>query len=255
MSEIARHLEKAEKYLQKGRQAAALLEYFEVLREDPAHETASQTADLALSLGHRTEAASILRQILERQLVARSEMALITYRRLLKVAAVAPDQTEQVARLIERTNRKESIELYGKAVRGYAEAGHRTDALVAMEALVLLDPTAQRLCQLADLAADAHEVGRAVAALLRAAALLAPEDLDNATALYERAHNLDPSDAKAALAYGRALLVNVTPDKARRAVTVFAPYTTGPDAAPETRGSYGRALLAADRVAEAEPWP
>src|SRR5689334_12599296 len=35
MSDTSKRLEKAEKYLQKGRQADALVEYMEALREDP----------------------------------------------------------------------------------------------------------------------------------------------------------------------------------------------------------------------------
>ena len=48
-----------------------------------------------------------------------------------------------------------------------------------------------------------------------------------------------------------------SPESASKAVAVLQPLACSPEAALETKASYGRALLAADRLREAEPflWP
>jgi tetratricopeptide (TPR) repeat protein len=254
MPDIARHLEKAEKYLQKGRQDAALREFFEVLREDPAHETASRAADLALTLGHRSEAATLLRQLLERQLANGSELAAATYRKLLKLATVPPTQTEQVARLLQKTNPRESVEVFLSAVHGYVESGRQGNALTTMEAVVALEPTIEYLGRLAVLAEQSRDVKKAVSALLRAGALQAPLDAGAARVLYERAWQLNPSELKAALAYAGALMADLSSGNAARAADVLKPFTTGPEATPETRALYGRALMTAGAITEVEPF-
>ena len=57
MSDISRYLEKAEKYLQRGKPEAALEEYLSALDVDPGNEAVRQNAaDIALSLGRTFEA-------------------------------------------------------------------------------------------------------------------------------------------------------------------------------------------------------
>jgi tetratricopeptide (TPR) repeat protein len=254
MPDIARHLEKAEKYLQKGRQDDALREFFEVLREDPAHETAARAADLALTLGHRTEAATLLRQLLERQLASNAETAAATYRKLLKLAPIPPTQTEQVARLLQKTSGRESIELYLSAVNSYAESGRTAEALSAMDVVVTMAPTVEHFSRLAALAERNRDLKKAVAALLRAGALQASQDAGAATTFYERAWQLNPSEVKAALAYTRSLMTDSSTGNAPKALAVIKPFSTGPEATPETRALYGRALIASGEFVEVVPF-
>ena len=56
MPDFSKRLEKADKYLQKGRQADALDEYLEVLQEDPNQDGVRQSAaDLSMALGKNAE--------------------------------------------------------------------------------------------------------------------------------------------------------------------------------------------------------
>ena len=74
MSDIAKRLERAEKYLQKGKQDAALEEYLEVLQEDPHNDNVRQTAaDLSLTLGRNREAADLLQRLFETQAAANDQ--------------------------------------------------------------------------------------------------------------------------------------------------------------------------------------
>ena len=68
-AEIDRRVERAEKYLQKGKTADALTEFLAVLVEDPENDSVRQmAADLCLSLNRTADAVKLLGQLFERQL-------------------------------------------------------------------------------------------------------------------------------------------------------------------------------------------
>ena len=61
MADIQKRLEKAEKYLQKGKQEDALEEYLEILEEDPNNEKVRQTAaDISVAIDRNAEACTLL---------------------------------------------------------------------------------------------------------------------------------------------------------------------------------------------------
>src|SRR5512140_878630 len=95
MSDISKRLEKAEKYLQKGRQADALEEYIEVLREDPNNDNVRQTAaDLSIALGNNSQAVELLTKILDRQTGAGDAgKAVANYKKLARLTTPGVDHT------------------------------------------------------------------------------------------------------------------------------------------------------------------
>ena len=68
MDDIQKRLEKAEKYLQKGKQEDALEEYLSILEDDPNNDAVRQSAaDILLSLDRNDEAMELLSTLFDRQ--------------------------------------------------------------------------------------------------------------------------------------------------------------------------------------------
>jgi len=75
MADISKRLDKAEKYLQRGKPDAALEEYLGILEEEPKNDQVRQTAaDLCLALGRGGEAASLLSYLFDDE-VAEGDVA------------------------------------------------------------------------------------------------------------------------------------------------------------------------------------
>jgi len=143
MSEIAKRLEKADKYLQKSRPDLALQEFLGILQEDPGNERVRLTAaDLSLSLGKNSEAAKLLTELFERQTaVGDAPRAIASYKKLLRAGTPAVDQTFRYAQLVERANPREAVESYRQALQGFTSANRKTEALFARRRLIALDPS------------------------------------------------------------------------------------------------------------------
>ena len=68
MADIAKRLEKADKYLQKGKQKDALSEYLAILEDDPQQDAVRQSAaDLCVALGDPGEAFGLLSTLFDHQ--------------------------------------------------------------------------------------------------------------------------------------------------------------------------------------------
>src|SRR5689334_1226772 len=143
MSETSKHLEKAEKYLQKGRQADALAEYMEALREDPTNENVHQTAaDLSIALGNHSQAIDLLTNVFEHQAtVGDASKAIANYKKLARLTTPSVDHTFRYAQMVEKTSRRDALECYDKVVRAFTSAGRKADALAALKRVVALDAT------------------------------------------------------------------------------------------------------------------
>src|SRR5271167_3169939 len=106
MADIQKRLEKAEKYLQKGKQQDALGEYLEILKEFPAHEGARQTAaDLCLTLGRNDEAAEMFSALFDKYASSNdSAKAVVQFKKLIKVGNPTVDQKFRFAQFNERSD-------------------------------------------------------------------------------------------------------------------------------------------------------
>jgi len=250
MADISRHLEKADKYLQKGKQDAALEEFLAALREDPRNDGVRQSAaDLCLSVGRSGEAAGLLGELFEHEAAAGdTARAVATYKKLARVATPAVDHTYRYAQFIERSNKRESIESYNSAVQGFIAAGRKSDALPAMRRIVALEPSIDNYRREGELAAELHDMRGAALAFLQVAQL---EDAVGSDSLpwYQRAHSLDNTNPDIALAYGNCLLARGTADDAIQILKPFA----GANNRQELREAYVKSLIATSKFLEAEP--
>ena len=252
MPDISKRLEKAEKYLQKGRQEDALEEYLQALREDANNENVRQTAaDLAVALGRNGEAGELLTHLFEKQAAVNDAgKAVANYKKLARVASPTVDHTFKYAQLLEKTSKREALEAYNSALQGFGAAGRKNDQLAVLKRVVLLDGSEANFTRLGELAAELGDGKTAAAAFLRVGQSQQAAGAD-AFSLYERAFKLDGSSADVALHYARGL--NAL-GKAAEAIAALGPIATLPDSRIEDRETYAKSLIAAQRFPEAEPF-
>ena len=252
MSETAKRLEKADKYLQKSRPDLALQEFLGILAEDPGNERVRLTAaDLSLSLGRNQEAAKLLTELFERQTaVGDAPRAIASYKKLLRAGTPAIDQTFRYAQLVERTNPKEAAESYRQALQGFTAARRKKEALFALRRLIGLEPSLDNYLKEGQLAAEQKDNRGAAIAFLKAGQL---QEKAGASGLesYAMAHSLDDSNREVALAYARGLL-----DKGdfAQAADALTPFAGAADAPTELQEVHTKALLGDKRFPEAEPF-
>jgi len=251
MADIAKRLEKAEKYLQKGKTESALEEYLEILQEDPHNEAVrNSAADLCVTLKRGSDATKLLGELFDHQAaVGDVSKAAISYKKIARLGTPTVDQTYRYAQLVEKSNKEAALEAYETAYNALRAGSREGEALVALGRLVALDPSTKNYKRQGDLAAQMGDGKTASLAFLR----LGDGDKVDSDArfgYYERAYTLDPSHRAAALAYGRALLGRKASSSA---ITVLEPMAAAPGSPPEFREAYAEALMAAQRPADAEP--
>src|SRR5260370_902069 len=243
MSDIAKRLEKAERYLQKGKPDAALEEYLAILDEDSRNDAVRQkAADLCVSLNRGADAARLLSEMFDQEAAAGDAThAVITYKRLTRSGHPTIEQTFQFAQLVERSNRREAIEAYESVAQGFEAAGRKNDALEARKRLSVHDPTVRNFTlegELAETLGEAKVASEAFAQVGELARQASQESLS----WFERAHKLDPGNQHAALAAGQGY---IEAGNADGAIAVLEPVVKGQQSSIEFRDAYARALMLA----------
>ncbi len=256
MADISKRIEKAEKYLQKGKIDSALEEYLSVLDEDPGNDAIRQTtAELFLQSNRQAEAAALLSELFDRQLASGDNIrAGVTYKKLAKFAIPKLGQTLRYAQVAERVgNRREALEAYDTAVKGFLHEHRENEALSALRRMTALDTSESSLLRLAELAGKLKDRQTAGEAYLKIG-LKEEEEGHIGFNWFERAYKENPSDPNIAYRYGKGLLDKGEIDRALR---VLEPAGTAKVSLPDHREAYGIALVAAHRAAEAYPllWP
>ena len=256
MADISKRIEKAEKYLQKGKIDSALEEYLSVLDEDPGNDAIRQTtAELFLQSNRQAEAAALLSELFDRQLASGDNIrAGVTYKKLAKFAIPKLGQTLRYAQVAERVgNRREALEAYDTAVKGFLHEHRENEALSALRRMTAIDGSESSLLRLAELAGKLKDRQTAGEAYLKIG--LKEEDEGHiGFNWFERAYKEYPSDPNIAYRYGKGLLDKGEID---RALKVLEPAGTAKVSLPDHREAYGIALVAAHRAADAYPllWP
>ena len=250
-AEVARRVEKAEKLLQKGKTADALAEYLQTLEADPQNDNVRQmAADLCLSLNRREEAVRLIGELFERQVAASdATRASLTYKKLARYTNPIWEQKVRFGQLLEHSNKKLAIGTYENALEDLQRQNKKEEALLVLRRIVSLEPSQPYFVRLAELAAELGEHGMASQAYLRVAELAETAGA-NPGQWCEKAYTENPTDSKAAVAYGKSLL---SQGESGAAIFIFEPLVQSGDASPELRDLYAQALLAADRCVESEP--
>ena len=264
MPDISKRLEKADKYLQKGKPDAALEEFMAILEEDPRNDAVRQkAADLCVTLNRPGEAYLLLSEMFKQEAsIGDGSRAINTYKRLARVGKPELEQTLLFAQLCEKSNKKEAIDAYDALQQQFASSNKPQDELNVLRRLIVLDPTIPRLTREGELAEKLGNSKEAAQAFVRAGELqiaaveaiartgqMQDSSKQESLPVFERAYNLDPHNAEAALACGRAYLEG---KRFEEALKVSEPFATRPDASDDFRDVYARALMALGRPLDAE---
>src|SRR5437868_3072748 len=249
--EIARRVERAEKMLQKGKNADALDEYLQVLGEDPQNDNVRQmAADLCLSLQRTPEAVKLLGELFERQVEAgENTRASLTYKKLARYATPTSIQKVRFGQILETSNKKLALETYENALEDLDKQGRQQDCLMVLQRLVMLDPAERNFLRLGEISSQIGDKQSAAAAFLKLAEMTEASG-GNASQWFERAYTEDPSDIQIAIGYGKSLLAQ---GQIGAAIFVLEPLAKEESATLEIRETYAKALLSANRLSDAEP--
>jgi tetratricopeptide (TPR) repeat protein len=252
MADASKFIDRAEKFLEKGKPELALAEYRSAIELQPENDTLlEKTADLSLTLGQLGLASDMLRRLFARALESRQlGNAGVVFRKLQRLKALDPEMVSRYAELCESTSRREAAEAYRIAFHEFQRLGDGRRSLACITSSLNLDPRLEDYREQARIAEAMHEPVLAAEALVNMGVMLERLGQDPGEA-YARAYTNDQSNLAARLGYGRALIAQ---KRAAEAVELLQPLATYPSSPEEAREPYAIALLAVGRVEEAEPF-
>ena len=254
-SELAKHLDRAEKAIAKGKPDLALEEYQVVLHEDPQNDKVRESmADLYVTLNRPAEAAALLSPVFDRlATIGDVARAVIVFKKIARLGKPEVEQWFRFGQLVERSNRREALEAYEVALSEFTQSGRRIEARSAIERIVVLDPTELNYHREGDIALELGDNKAASVAFFEAGRLARQAGRDG-TLWFQQAYAADPENLPVALAFGRVVLDR---GDAKRAIAILERFASIAGSNLELGEIYGRALLAAGRPKEAEPfvWP
>lgn len=252
MPDISKRLDKAEKHLQRGKLEAALEEYLSALEEDPRNDQVRQTAaDLCLRCGRNSEAATLLGTLLEEQVAISDPRGVVTYKKLAKIATPTPFQTLQYAQLIAKKDKQEALDAYTAAMRGFELQRQEKQALAAAKRMVELAPTVENLQRAGEKAAVLGQLQGAASNFVELGTLKEQGLPGSGFEWFEKAYSLDPKNHQAVLFHSRGLFAHA---RVPECIAVLERAVAHLETTTELRELYARALMAAGRPADAEPF-
>jgi len=250
-SEITKRVERAEKLLQKGKTAEALEDYLQVLAAEPGNDTVCQmAADLCLSLQRIPQAVKLLGDLFERQMEAGdATRASLTYKKLGRFVTPTWEQKLKFGELLEKSHPKQALETYESVFQELTKQGRKKDSLPALKRILVLDSSEANLQRLGELSSEVGDSKPAAAAFLKLAEIAQASGRTPAQWM-ERAYAEDPADPQIALGYSKNLLEQ---GQSGAAIFVLEALVSAGSPSEELRDTYAKALLAANRLTEAEP--
>jgi len=252
MPDVSKHLEKAEKHLQKGKLEQALDEFVNVLDLDPNEDTVRQrAADICLSLNRERQASLLLGDAFDHYLAAdRVSEASTTYKKLLRLGRVTAERTFRLAQLFDKHNsRRDALEAYDQAATDFLAQGRKQTALTALRRMMALEPNTEVCRREAILAEQVGDRKGAAASFFQLGQFLRKEG-KTPTEAFEKAFDLDPMNGDIAAAYALELIQHKDVAGAAKALKPFAD-RTGDRA--DLQKKYLECLLYLKRLDEAEP--
>jgi diguanylate cyclase (GGDEF)-like protein len=226
--DLAKLLERAQRYLEKNKLREAVEVYGEVLQVAPNNLEAIQTlADLHARLNETARAAFYYGMIFDRLSEAGEDArAFALFTRALRNTSQPPERLARYALLLQKQNRlEESIEFYTKTAELFRARQNDEAALACLERIAQLEPdNFTRHLALAEMAQSAGKPEIAARGYLRAGQLtVASGDLERALELFAKAHKLAPGERSTALLYAAALLQRGDGASAVQAVSLLEP--------------------------------
>jgi len=252
MADLAKHLERAKKYLEKNKLQDAVAEYEIILQMSPNSTEIVQTlGDLHARLGQADRAAHYYGMMFDKFAESRdTSRAVALYTRFLKPTSQPPDRVARFAHLLQKQNKRDdAMQNFEAAAELYLQKGDAAEAMVCLEKVAQLDPeNPARHVKLGEIGEKHAQNEIAARGYLRAGQLaLAENDLDRALELLSRAQGLAPADRSIALCFADALLRK---GDAPRAVAMLQPFEAAEND-PHFLQTFGAALTEAGELERA----
>ncbi len=248
--DVAKHLDRARKHLERNKLQEAIAEYHATLDASPNHPEAIQMlSDLYVRVGDLVQAATFyglqFDRLAESGDVARTSAIFTRY---LKAYPQPASRLARYAFLLQKQNKSaDAIEYYLSAAQKFHDQNDLKSEFECLQRVAQLDqenPARQvALAQLGEKLGNSETAGRAFlrAAQLTQAAGHSPEALEH----FANAHRLVPKDRSIALLFADARLHSGDAAGAVELLQPFAP----PDPSDTTfLGLYGDALLQTNQL-------
>jgi tetratricopeptide (TPR) repeat protein/GGDEF domain-containing protein len=251
MSGVNKHIEKAEKLLQKSKLDAALEEYLQAWKEEPSNDALVQTvADLYLRLNRLDESRKCYTYLFDKY-AENSDLrsAGDFFRRIQRFGPVDPARVIKYAQLLEKPNPKEALQQYRLALDSVV-GNDPNLALQCLTGLANLEPSSIEIQ--ARMAAVALKLGKkdlAAAAYHRVGTLrIAEQRYSEAVEALEEAYRLPGGPALVGMDLARACAKAGRP---ARVLSVLSSLAGSADD-PEALQLLGDAYLAEQQLEKAE---
>jgi len=207
--DIVKQLEKAKRFVEKGRIEEAIEAYQSALSDVPNHLESIQSLGDLYTMQKRPDRAAVYYGMLFDRLTAPREepKAVALYVRFLKQQQQPPERVSRFALLLQKQNRtEEAIEQFTSAALAYELSGKGEDALACFVRIAQLDSeNRDRHVAVANLAERLGNHAAAARGYLKAGQL-STQNAAEAVEFFAKAHQLAPNDRSAALLYAQALL-------------------------------------------------
>jgi len=252
MADLAKHLERAKKYLEKNKLQDAIGEYEAVLEISPNSQEIIQTlGDLHARLGKTERAATYYGMLFDRLAESRdATRAVALYTRFLKAVPQPPDRVARFAHLLQKQNKRDdAMQTYESAAELYLAQNNSTESLVCLEKIAQLDPdNPARHIKLGEVGERFGQSEMASRGYLRAGQIaLAAGELDRAIEMLSNAHRLASADRSVALCYAETVLRQ---GDAARAIKLLQPFE-GAEADHHFLQVFGESLTRAGQLEKA----
>jgi diguanylate cyclase (GGDEF)-like protein len=212
--DIVKQLDRAKRFVEKGRHDEAIEAYQTVLVTFPNHlESIQSLGDLFIMQNRPDRAAVYYGMLFDRFTAPREEpKALALYTRFLKSQQQPPERVARYALMLQKQNRAdEAIEQFMSAALAFDLSGKGEEALACFVRIAQIDPdNRERHLSVAELAERLGNAAAAARGYLRAGQLSTENDAE-ALGYFAHAHKLLPNDRSTALLYAQGLLRNGDP--------------------------------------------
>lgn len=253
MASTSKRVEKAEKYVQKGKLADALDEYLRAFQEDPSNDSLAEIiAELYLRLNQPKKAIDCYGYLFDKRVEQNDgRAALLMFRKMARLAPPDPARLLICARFQEKQKPLEARDSYHLCAQLFEQQGDKAKALEALRGLASLeDGNIETHVRVAEIAESIGQKDVAAQALLHAAEILRGAgggSLDRAIGLLDKARALTPGDVRVSLALAAALLEAGKPNRVEEVLEPVAP-----EASPERNRLLAAACVAQNKLERAE---
>jgi len=214
MPDVSKHLERAQRYYEKGKVEDALEEYLFAFKEDPNNDGVVQIiAELYLRQNQPQKAMECYGYLFDKRAEKKDgPTAVLMYRKMARLGLHDPGRMLICARFQEKQKPEDARDFYRHAAQLFLERGDKAQALEALRGLEALEKenpeTHVRVAELAESLGQNEVAGQAFASAGQSLTAGSPTEgsLRGAVVLLERAHALLPDDAAITVRLASSLL-------------------------------------------------